>query len=65
MKEKDAREIGCKQAVKSVFVLVIIAELFWMISETNRDFANGILFYMHYHKNIFILLFYLILFGFT
>jgi hypothetical protein len=62
MQENESKKIGYRQAVKSILILVIIAELYWMFNETRGDFANGILFYMYYHENVFILLFYLILF---
>lgn len=63
MTEQQSKQIGRAEILKTLFVAVLIAELYWMINETRGDFANGILFYLDYHANIFMLSFYLILFG--
>ena len=63
MTEHQSRQIGRAEILKTLFVAVLIVELYLMINETRGDFANGILFYIDYHTNIYVFSFYLILFG--
>ena len=65
MTDKEAKQTGGMAAIKSLLPVVLIAELYWMIKETKGDFANGILFFISYHTNIFIILFYASLFVST
>ncbi len=55
MKIEDAKSYGGYQAVKGVAFLWIIAEFIFMLSETKGDFANGILFFLAAHMNLFFL----------
>ena len=63
MTEEEAKKIGSQQLMKFTFILVSIFELYWMYSETKGDFANGILFYISYHANPILWMFYILIFG--
>jgi hypothetical protein len=65
MKMKTAQQIGGRQAVRTLFFVVLIIELAFLIRETSGDFANGILFYIAEQFNLFVLGLFLILFSAT
>ena len=60
---KQARLIGVKQTLKFTLLMWVILEFLWMINETSGDFANGILFFIHYHSYYQILVFYIVVFS--
>lgn len=65
MEMKAAQQIGGRQAVRTLFFVILIVELVLLIRETSGDFANGILFYIAEQLNAFILFLFLILFSTT
>jgi len=65
MEMKAAQQIGGRQAVRTLFFVILIVELFLLIRETRGDFANGILFYIAEQLNVFVLGLFLILFSTT
>lgn len=62
MADTQFEKVGAKRSLIVVFIALLIAEFFWMLSETHGDFANGILFYVYDHFDIFFILFYPTLF---
>jgi hypothetical protein len=62
MKNKQSWKIGRKHALRSAFFIFLLFELILLYSETQGDFANGILFFIEKQMNLFSLLVYVVFF---